>query len=87
MSFAWQTTEEDISAVLANTKLDEISNSEFYMDKLDHNKIAEAALFGDDLGKGTVFGDCDSSLETQTDFAYQEIEKQIREIIETFDKE
>jgi hypothetical protein len=73
MSFAWQTTEEDISAVLANTKLDEISNSEFYMDKLDHNKIAEAALFGDDL-------------ETQTDFAYQEIEKQIREIIETFDK-
>lgn len=74
ITWAWQTTEEDVSAVLANTNLDEISNSEFYMRKLDYNKIAEAALIGDDL-------------ESQTVFAHQEIENQIRVIVETFDKE
>lgn len=74
ITLAWQTTEEDVSAVLANTNLDEISNSEFYMRKLDYDKIAEAALIGDDL-------------ESQTAFAHQEIENQIRAIVETFDKE
>ena len=48
--------------------------SEFYMRKLDYDKIAEAALIGDDL-------------ESQTAFAHQEIENQIRVIVETFDKE
>ena len=71
ITLAWQTTEDDIKAVLSDTGLDEESNSGFYMDKLDFSKIEEAALNGDDM-------------EIQTYYAHQEIERQIRNIIHVF---
>lgn len=76
ITLAWQTTEDDIKAVLSDTGLDEESNSGFYMDKLDFSKIEEAALIEDD-----EYGE---DMEIQTYYANQEIERQIRNIVHVF---
>jgi hypothetical protein len=65
MSNAWETTDEDVLNVL-NSMGKKDSSAEDVLSNLDHYKIERAALKGNDL-------------ETQTEYAYEEIKRQLTE--------
>lgn len=67
MSFAWETTVEDLKNVLARMgrKLRPESVKVTY-EELDQGAIEKAALYGNDM-------------DEQTRYAYDEIERQIKE--------
>lgn len=67
MSFAWETTVEDVQNVLRRMKMpnDEKSAQNIHR-SLNMVAIEKAALRGDDI-------------DQQTDYAYQEIKNQIKE--------
>ena len=64
MSLAFEITEEDIQNVLTRNKAE--GNPNAILDLLDMAAIEKAALYGDDI-------------DDQTEYAYQEIEKQLHE--------
>lgn len=69
MSNAWETTLDDVELVLTQRFGGSFIESvgQIHND-LDHNKIEKAALHGDDM-------------DEQTNYAYKEIESQIREML------
>lgn len=64
LATAWETTVEDVENVLKNMGAD-VSRAAQYHDDLDFDAIVKAALHG-------------NAMEEQTDYAYQEIERQLR---------
>lgn len=68
MSLAWETTTEDISNVLDQHGVAYTDQHlDHWHDLLDHDKIEEAALHGNDM-------------EKQTEYAYEEIARQLKEM-------
>ena len=66
MSTAYEVMEEDVITVARANGLDiDDESSSDILDTLDHVAIEKAALFGD-------------SMEDQTAYAYEEIERQLR---------
>lgn len=68
MSQAWETTPEDVNNVIRN-RFGKVPNAAMIAkvhNDLDHAAIEKAALYGDDI-------------DQQTTYAYDEIEKQIKE--------
>jgi hypothetical protein len=72
MLFAFQSSAEDVKLVLEQKFQQECSfeRAEELLAKLDHKKIENMALCGDDL-------------EEQTEWAQAEIEKQLRALFES----
>jgi len=67
MSNAWETTIDDVENVLVSMGINGVSEEkleEITDFKIDHVAIEKAALYGE-------------SMEKQTDYAYEEIEKQL----------
>jgi hypothetical protein len=71
MSNAWETTEDDIINVLhgmGNAVVDDYQGTAGYVHgNLNHDAVEKAALHGNDM-------------DTQTKYAYEEIERQIKEM-------
>ena len=66
MSMAWETTEDDVANVCRAHGLTNVNAQEFCDEQLDHDRVEDAALRGNDM-------------ETQTNYAYQSIEEQLKE--------
>lgn len=68
MSLAWETTPEDIRNVMAKHGKGTLTDkrSEDIRFNLNEDLIEKAALYGNDISE-------------QTDYAYQEIERQLKE--------
>jgi phosphosulfolactate synthase (CoM biosynthesis protein A) len=65
MNIAFEITPEDVGLVCAAHRL-HVNHDELF-EKLDHDRIEKAALYGNDI-------------ETQSDYAYQNIEEQLKEL-------
>lgn len=64
MSNAWETTSDDIANVLDRNRAFDYDAEEICDFVIDHDAVEKAALYGNDI-------------EEQTEFAYQEIERQL----------
>lgn len=70
MSLAWETTDEDVANVLSRlhpSRTYTVKETIQILGNLDHNKIEKAALYGNDI-------------DEQTNYAYDEIEKQLKKM-------
>lgn len=66
MSMAWETTEDDVANVLRAHGITNVNAADFCDEQLDHDRVEDAALRGNDM-------------DTQTNYAYQSIEEQLKE--------
>lgn len=67
LAWAWETTADDVVNVFRNNgQTMDFDRADAIVEQLDHDEIGVAALYGHDM-------------EEQTEYAYQEIERQLKE--------